>query len=148
MAGGGRPDRCPGCGVPGEVGGGGAEGLGGVLGRGGRLAPPGGQVKRWARRLTTEPTAVWVTRPRGPCPRRDSRSGQKSGAGVVRRRAVAESFPILHELAAQLADAGGAQAVLLRNVQRPLPAHQVVDQATVAFGPAVAPQREVAAELD
>src|SRR3954447_25222036 len=47
---------------------------------------------------------------------------------------AAEAEPVLHEVAAQLADAAGADAVLVGQVHRSLVPHHVVDEAAVTVG--------------
>src|SRR6516162_7883064 len=63
-------------------------------------------------------------------------------------RLADEPSPVGHELAAELADPTGAHAVLVRDIERPLPQHQVSDYAPVPLREGQQPGREIEPESD
>src|SRR5438874_2603080 len=74
------------------------------------------------------------------------RSRSAARAGTPNLAPVAEGFPALHELAAELADSARGQTVPAGHVEGALAQHQVLDHPAVAFGEGVEPAGEVAAE--
>src|SRR5262245_38603867 len=94
--------------------------------------------------LTLERSQKAVEGVVGAGPVSDDRSSDPAGGLPV--VVLDEALPVVHELAPELGNAAGRQAVPVRHVQRPLAEHQVLDDAAVTLAAAPDPGREVEAE--